>query len=83
MNEIERVARALETVAHINDRELWARTAIAAIAAMRGEPVAYMQEHERGERVLSMKAMSRGAEELGWTETALYAVPTPPNSGKD
>lgn len=48
---------------------------VAAIAAMRGEPVAWVQEHERGERVLSWKAMTRGAEELGWTETPLYAWP--------
>ena len=49
----------------------------AAYAALRETlvPVGWVHEHERGESVLSRKPMTRGADELGWTETPLYALP--------
>lgn len=55
------------------DREL----ATAALAALRETlvPVGWMHQHERGESVLSRKPMTRGADELGWTETPLFALP--------
>lgn len=55
------------------DREL----ATAAYAALRETlvPVGWMHQHERGESVLSRKPMTRGADELGWTETPLFALP--------
>ncbi len=37
------------------------------------EPVAYLQEHERGERVLRFQPMDRAAPQFGWTETPLFA----------
>ncbi len=38
------------------------------------EPVAWMLSHERGETLLHNKPLPRGAGELGWTETPLYAI---------
>jgi len=51
--------------------------ATAALAALRETlvPVGWVHEHERGESVLSRKPMTRGADELGWTETPLYSLP--------
>ena len=55
----------------------WVDVQAHALAALRDTlvPVGWMHEHERGESVLSRKPMPRGADELGWTETPLYALP--------
>lgn len=73
MNEIERVARALEAVAHINDRELWART---AIAAMRGEPVGW-QPIETAPAVGKKRllfALARGGFAIGYRHAETKCV---------
>ncbi len=58
-------------------RAVYRQQATAAYAALRETlvPVGWMHEHERGESVLSRKPMPRGADELGWTETPLFALP--------
>jgi hypothetical protein len=61
----------------------------AAIAAMRGEPVAWMYSNPSDPLPPSIQAQRHDAMDFiamrrrGWTETALYAGPTPPDSGKD
>ncbi len=97
MNEIERVARAVhEELSHINimayldmPTDTAERVATAAIAAMRGEPVAWMYSNPSDPLPPSIQAQRHDAMDFiamrrrGWTETALYAGPTPPDSGKD
>lgn len=58
----------------------------AAIAAMRGEPVAWLYQHPGATGKGVVVPLPERTPDLltrGWTETALYAGPTPPDSGKD
>jgi hypothetical protein len=60
--------------------------ATAAIAAMRGEPVGwlYTQRDGTGSAIMTERMPYPSiVTSKGWTETALYAGPTPPDSGKD
>ncbi len=97
MNEIERVARD-HALKHCNFKEeadlsYWGsgrdreavdaltKTITAAIAAMRGEPVAWMYQIDGG--LDPYIYPDRRPTPRGWTETPLYAGPTPPASGMD
>ena len=95
MNEIELVARAIDPEAWADDAPIPTRAAViafhqnrqksveratAAIAAMRGEPVGFRYTKPFHEDVFSW---FREPALAGWTETAIYAGPTPPASGKD
>ena len=54
-------------------KEHIAKAAIRAV--LEGvEPVAWIHDHKRGERVLSWKPLTRGADEFGWTETPIYPL---------
>lgn len=91
MNEIERVARALCRADDIGNTDelfeghpLWAQyedRATAAIAAMRGEPVAWMYSNPSDPLPPSIQAQRHDAMDFiamrrrGWTETPLYAWP--------
>lgn len=98
MNQIEKVARALCRVdlGNMSDEvraqwlvdglwERWATYAKAAIAAMpvQAEPVAWMYQVRRVTNFSVSRARDTFPEEQGWTETPLYALPTPPAGGSD
>ena len=88
MNEIERVARAICCPNGLCFCESFAgkccaieehgEHATAAIAAMRGEPVGFRYTKPFHEDVFSWFREPALAD---WTETALYAGPTPPDNG--
>ena len=98
MNEIERQLRALSAWLIANDLDKQLPDDIGdpddmadAIAAMRGEPAAWM--YTWGNPATPIQSLTREvvkhrslvifSPEDGWTETALYAGPTQPDSGKD